>query len=168
VLAQLRNKYWIVKGRQKIKSILSRCVECKKHHGKAANEVWITLPKECISATRAFETTGVDFAGPLYLKAHAEGEQRKVYILLFTCAVIRSVHLELVNDMTVKSFINAFRRFISRRGISAVIMSDNAKSFKRSAKELEKICTILKKSGFQQMIAHNNIQWKFIRYTHMK
>ena len=41
-----------------------------------------------------FETTGVDYAGPLYIKI--AGEQNvKAYIFLFMCAWNRVVHLEL-------------------------------------------------------------------------
>ena len=37
-------------------------------------------------------------AGPLYLKNNRE----KAYICLFTCAVTRTVHLELISNMTTE------------------------------------------------------------------
>ena len=45
--------------------------------------------------------TEVDFTGALYVRA-PDGE-RKVYICLFTCAVSRAIHLEIVLDLTVES-----------------------------------------------------------------
>ena len=33
-LVQLRSKYWVVKGRQTVKKILSKCVVCKKLEGR--------------------------------------------------------------------------------------------------------------------------------------
>ena len=65
-----------------------------------------------------FQYTGVDFSGPLLVKGNPM--TRKVYICLFTCAVIRAAHLEIVEDLTVVTFLRAFRRFISIRGVSRV------------------------------------------------
>jgi len=39
------------------------------------------------------------------------------------------VHLELVESLSLKDFMLAFRRFVSRRGMPSVIWSDNAKTF---------------------------------------
>ena len=54
-----------------------------------------------------FEVTGIDFTGALYVRGNP-GET-KVYICLFTCAVSRAVHLEIVTDLTVECFLQAFR-----------------------------------------------------------
>ena len=54
----------------------------------------------------------------------------------FTCAAIRAIHLEIVEDETASSFLRAFRRFISRRGIPEYIILDNAKTFKAGSQEL--------------------------------
>ncbi|GFQ86456.1 uncharacterized protein TNCT_386531 [Trichonephila clavata] len=48
------------------------------------------LPNDRIEKSQPFEITGMDFAGPLYLK-----DGSKVYVSLFTCAVTRNVHLEI-------------------------------------------------------------------------
>ncbi|GFV88155.1 integrase catalytic domain-containing protein [Trichonephila clavipes] len=40
---------------------------------------------------------------------------RKSYVSLFTCAVTRAVHLELVSDMSTKCFYFVLRRFLARR-----------------------------------------------------
>ena len=61
-----------------------------------------------------FQTTGLDFVGPFPVKEH--GRNRPRYILLFTCIVVRAVHLEIALDLTTDSIINCIRRFISRRG----------------------------------------------------
>ena len=39
----------------------------------------------------------------------------KVYICLFTCASTRAVRLEVVNDLTLQTFIEAFHGFASRK-----------------------------------------------------
>ena len=52
-----------------------------------------------------------------------------MYLLIFTCLSIRAVHLELVEDMTTKSFVQAFVRFTNIYGIPSSIYSDNARPF---------------------------------------
>jgi len=69
-----------------------------------------------VNAVHPFEVTGVDFTGALYV-CSSDGEQ-KVYICLFTCAVSRAAHLEIVNDLILECFLQAFiRRFTSRRSL---------------------------------------------------
>ena len=98
------------------------------------------LPKDRVGDHPPFAVTGVDFAGLLY--ANTSQGQDKVYICLFTCGVTRAVHLELTVDLTANSFLHAFRRFASRRGLPTKMISDNAKTFTASAREVKKIvCT---------------------------
>lgn len=67
-----------------------------------------------ITKSPPFEVTGVDFAGPLYVKG--QGTMTKSYIALFTSAVTRAIHLELVSDLSTENFLLALKRLISRRG----------------------------------------------------
>ena len=66
---------------------------------------------------------------------------KKFYVLLFTCAVIRAVHLELVESLSCEStvYIMALRRSISRRGMPSVLVSDNAKCFWAANDRLVKV-----------------------------
>ena len=50
---------------------------------------------------------------------------KKFWIILFTCGVIRAIHLELVPALST----GAIRRFVARRGLPRVLYSDNAKGF---------------------------------------
>ena len=69
----------------------------------------------------------------------------------------------LVEDQTTKAFLRAFRRFISQRGVPECIISDNAKTFKAGAQELQRMKTqVLKPNASQQFLANHNITWKFI------
>lgn len=63
----------------------------------------------------AFSYTGVDYFGPLYVK-FGRGTVKR-YGCLFTCLVSCAVHLEMSFSLDTSSFIQAFRRFISRRGL---------------------------------------------------
>ena len=83
----------------------------------------------------AFSFTGIDFACPLFVK-NRKSDMTKVYISLFTCANSRAIHLKLVSDLTADTFLHCFCRFVSRRGIPSLIVTDNAKTFHNAAKRL--------------------------------
>ena len=95
-LADMRSRYWVPEGRQCVKKVLRKCVTCKKQEGRAFSAPQTAaLPEFRVKQVPAFSKVGVDFAGPLYVKA-ATGGVRKVYIALFSCCVTRAIHLELV------------------------------------------------------------------------
>ena len=156
-LNQVRKRFWILKGRQMLKRTVNACLLCRKHKAKPAQQISAPLPASRIEESPPFENTGVDFAGPLYCKS-----QDKVYIALFTCAVTRAIHLELVSDMTTEKFLLAFRRFVSRRGLCKTIYSDNAKTFKRANVELSVLWDSLSSKEVHEFFAGKRISWKFI------
>ena len=96
------------------------------------------LPEFRVRDVHAFSCVGVDFASPLFVKSKVKDdpEMTKVYIALFTCATSRAVHLELVPSLDAPTFLLCFRRFIGRRGLPKLIVSDNAKTFQASEKTL--------------------------------
>lgn len=81
----------------------------------------------------------------------------KAYIVVFTCAVVRTVHLELCSDMTVKSFLMAFHCFVARHGIPSVLYYNNALTFKAASHELKSIYQILQDIQEQNFCATSHI-----------
>lgn len=72
----------------------------------------------------AFKTTGVDLAGPLYLKHGG-----KVWIVLFICAVYRCVHIDFVMSLSTEAFVNVLWRFVNVCGQPKTVYSDNGTNF---------------------------------------
>ncbi|GFW62281.1 integrase catalytic domain-containing protein [Trichonephila clavipes] len=159
-LTQLRKKYWVPKGRQLVKTMIRICLVCKKYSAKPADQLSGQLPRDRITQSPPFQSVGIDFTGAILVKDN-QGT-RKSYVSLFTCAVTRAVHLELVSDMSTKCFLLALRRFLARRGNCKVIYSDNARTFKAAERELTYFANILKDSEFQSFVADKGIHWKFI------
>lgn len=126
LLTCLRNNYWIFGLRVLCKKVCRECVLCKRHDARACDQVIAPLPYDRISRSIPFSVVGMDHAGPVYC---LDTGGKKHYILLFTCGVIRAVHLELVPSLSLKDFMLAFRKFCARRGLPSVIYSDNAKTF---------------------------------------
>ena len=163
-LTQIRQTYWIPQGRQLVKRIISKCVTCRKIQGPPfRSEPTPPLPRSRVQQSQAFQFTGIDYAGPLYVRNQGNQTSSKMYICLFTCATVRALHLELVEDQTTQAFLRAFRRFISRRGIPECIISDNAKTLKAGAEELQTMKTqVLGTNTSKQFLANHSISWKFI------
>ena len=60
-----------------------------------------------------------------------------MYVCLFTCASTRAVHLELTCALNVDNFLLAFRWIVGRRRLPVTLISDNAKTFRSSSKEIQ-------------------------------
>ena len=157
-LAELRSRFWITSGRQFVKKILKPCFRCRYLDGKSFNApATAALPDFRVSEAPPFSTTGVDFAGPLFVKAEG-GEMIKSYICLFSCFITRAVHLEVVSDLATPTFVNCLRRFCARRGTPVRIVSDNAKTFKATSKLLNKL---LSETEVRDFFVSKRIIWRF-------
>ena len=133
--AELRSKFWIIRGRQFVRKVIHKCVLCRRHDAKSYRPPDPpALPPYRVTEDYPFSYTGVDFAGPLYVKESQD--VKKVYNALFTSTVSRAVHLDIVSDLTAEAFLRCFRRFTARGGVPLEIRSDNDKTLKSAAKTL--------------------------------
>jgi len=82
-LTEIRSKYWIIKGQQFVRQIIHTCVICRKLEGLPC-----TLPASPpltdfrFTEQPPFTHTGVDFAGPLYVKPQGPLNMSKVWLCL--------------------------------------------------------------------------------------
>ncbi|XP_071581646.1 uncharacterized protein [Temnothorax nylanderi] len=75
----------------------------------------------------------------------------------------RAIHLEVADDYTSDGFLAAFNRFTARRGLPAIIYSDNGTNFQGADKELtRRIREILRDPDIQNHFASDEISWNFI------
>ena len=69
ILAEIRQKYWICRGRNFIRKILKTCVLCRKYEGPPYQcPATLSLTKLQLNDAFAFFLTGIDNLGPLYVK----------------------------------------------------------------------------------------------------
>ena len=156
-LTELRATHWMIKARSLVRQVIKECPICRRHEGRPFKPLDPpALPPFRVQPSRPFDSTGIDLAGPLYIKGHGEP---KAWVCLFTCCSTRAVHLEVVPDLTTETFIRAFKRFSSRRGIPGRIISDNAQTFKAAD---QKIQALTKDPEVQDQLERKNIHWKFI------
>ncbi|CAB4016096.1 integrase core domain [Paramuricea clavata] len=109
-----------------------------------------------------FTHTGLDFLGPLYVTKKSDAQDaissEKTYICLYTCASTRAIHLELTPNLTVPSFLRSFRIFVSRFGLPATLISDNAKTFTSASHEVKNIRSV----EVQHHLTNQGVNWQFI------
>ncbi|XP_064625963.1 uncharacterized protein LOC135486793 [Lineus longissimus] len=135
LLSSLRGCYWIVGVRKLAKGVKRECVRCQRQDGAACNRPVAPLPALRVKQASPFTVTGMDYFGHMFC-ADQPGEKK--YVLLLTCAVVRAIHLELTDSLSLYNFMLAFRSFVSRRGLPSVNFSDNAKTFVAAKYELVK------------------------------
>ena len=158
-ITKLRQKYWTPSIRQCVRSLLRTCVKCIRAIGRpylAPDPP--TLPKVRVEQALPFSVTGVDFTGTLYVK-NTTGSETKCYICLFICATTRAVHLEVVPNLSTDSFLQAFRRFTSRKSLSEVMISDNATTYIAAANHLKKL---FNSPAVQEGLSRRRTEWRFI------
>ena len=158
-LTEVRSRFWILKGRALVKKIVHQCVVCRKSEGNPyLGPSPPPLPEFRLKEDPPFTYTGVDFAGPLYVKASSATASSKVWICLYTCCVVRAVHLDIVPDMTTAAFIRSLKRFSARRGLPRKFVSDNGKTFKAVAKAID---TMMRDKAIQEYLSGLKVEWLF-------
>ena len=70
-----------------------------------------------------------------------------------------AVHLLLTRRLRADAFLLAFRRFTTRRGLPATLISGNPNTFKSASKDLAKIA---RAKEVLHYLTHNGVTWKFI------
>jgi hypothetical protein len=173
-LAQVRLVYWVPQGRQKVQSILHFCRVCRSADGGAFKTPETPpLPPFRVRQSPPFSYVGIDYMGPLIVKIPPtivivkEGRKekkkvitsKKVWISLFTCAVVRAVHLELVDDQASDEFLMALRRCAAMYGKPTMIVCDNAGQFQTTKLLLAELS---RQRNVQEYCAKEGISWHFI------
>ncbi|XP_053691070.1 uncharacterized protein LOC128739599 [Sabethes cyaneus] len=124
------------------------------------------LPASRVTAARPFSTTGVDYFGPVYVRPGYRRTAVKTYVSVFDCFMMKATHLVLVTDLPTARFIQALRRFTSRRGKCITLWSDNGSNFVGAKNQMRELLKILNTKEHHQKVAKecadNGMQWMFI------
>lgn len=133
----MRQLWWISSMWQAIKKVQSWCNICKKLQGKPHFPPDLPpFPDFRVRRTEPYQVTSVDYTGLIQVRKSSSGV-RKVYAILFTCAVTRAIHTELVDDWSSERFLHALRRFTSRNEFPQILLSDNATQFVNASNYLQ-------------------------------
>lgn len=164
-LSFILDEFWIIGGRTAVKSIIWKCVRCARFLQIRGQQLMGQLPVHRVTPSRPFLHSGIDYAGPIYLKTWRGRNAReyKAYIALFVCESTSAIHLEIVTDYTIDAFIAAYKRFTARRGICATLRSDCGTNFKGADSELRNLfsATSTQLGPLATLLANNGTQWLF-------
>ena len=112
-ITEIRSRYWIVRGRSQVRMLIRKCVVCRHKKGSHYQVPPPPLPDYRVREAPPFAATGIDYAGPFYVRYPGRSEVHKAWLCLFTCAVVRAVHLELVPDISACTFLRCLKRFVA-------------------------------------------------------
>ncbi|KRY97294.1 hypothetical protein T4C_4113, partial [Trichinella pseudospiralis] len=76
--------------------------------------------------------------------------------------VVRTIHLEIVPDQTIESFLRSLRRFVARRGRPDTIQSDNFRTFHQANAFLKHVFSGRNWETVQRHLASERVEWIFI------
>ena len=155
-LSLYRQCCWTPKIRSHIKSLL-RCVVCQRIKSSTIKRPPPPpLPAERVKWVPPFTNVGVDHTGSFSIKDE-KGNKTKAYICNFICAATRTVHLEVVENLSTTSFIMCLRRLAASKGVPSIILSDNHHMFIVGETFL---LEMQQDPAVQDHLSSNNIRWK--------
>lgn len=161
----LRSKgYWIIGAKRLVASVIHACVICRKLRGKLEYQKMADLPDDRVNPSPPFSCVGLDVFGPWEIttrKTRGGVANSKRWAVLFTCLSTRAVHIELIEEMTSSSFINALRRFMSIRGTVVLLKSDRGTNFVSGAKELGLNSINVEDCQLQNFLQNKGVTWRF-------
>ena len=131
-LTELRQRYWITKGRNYVRKLLFKCRTCRKHQ-TTSYDYPKSPPLTSLRTqdSQAFAVTGIDNFGPVNVKDvfYARSRTQKAWATLYTCASTRAIILDLVAHPSAPDFTASLTRFIARRGCPNHVITDNGSNF---------------------------------------
>ncbi|XP_026464695.1 uncharacterized protein LOC113367289 [Ctenocephalides felis] len=168
ILINIRQKYWPINRRNIIKGIIKECTICRRFQAAQSQQLMGSLPADRVTSKRPFLAVGVDYAGPIELRASRlrKAPRIKAYIVVYICMSTKAVHLDLVTELSTAAFLDSLKRFVSRRGVCQTIYSDNGTNFVGASNELDRLYKYFKnninKKELIESVSTIGITWKFI------
>ena len=115
-LCETPRKFWILRGRNLVKKVVKDYVTCRKLRQYPYSTQMADLPPERLKIfSPPFSVTGVVLFGLFWLK-YGRNKKIKNWGAVFTCATVRAIHLEIVQDLSTEAFLHALRRFAAHHG----------------------------------------------------
>ncbi|XP_069108973.1 uncharacterized protein [Argopecten irradians] len=155
---------WIIGAKRLIGSTIHHCVTCRRLRGSFCSQKMADLPEDRLTPGPPFSFVGVDTFGPGDVTARRMRgglATSKRWAIMFTCLVSRGIHIELVEELSTSSFINALRRFVSIRGPVRQFRSDRGTNFVGAVNELQMIHQFVEKPQVQRFLLDKESTWIF-------
>nr|XP_034303841.1 uncharacterized protein LOC117681830 [Crassostrea gigas] len=122
-------------------------------------------PVDRLTPGPPFSAIGVDVFRPWTVaasKTRGGLSHSKRWAVLFTCLTSRSILIEVMEEMSASSFINALRRFVSIRGPVKEIRSDRGTNFLGALDAIQADAVYTEKGPVRDYLCNNRITWILI------
>lgn len=169
LLSLTRQRYWILSGRNVVRSRVHACNVCFRARPRSCSPpIMADLPKCRFQVSKPFAHTGLDYCGPLNITLTRKRgiRSQKAYVCVFICLSTRAVHVEVAPDLSTDSFLNALKRFLSRRGSVEKIYSDHGTNFIGARAYLDELHAFLLSKTHSEKWNHEltnqRITWEMI------
>jgi len=105
-LNEIQNSgFWIIGVNTLTKSLISRCVTCRRKRGELGKQKMADLPADRVIKSAPFTYTGVDLFGPFVIKIKRKLLKR--YGILFIFCMSRAIHIETSESLEpIRSFLH--------------------------------------------------------------
>ena len=140
VLANLINDGILIGGgKTLLKSIAAKCLFCRIRRRKLLDQQMGNLPGFRTEIRKApFTSVAIDFFGFLKIKI-SRNVNINGSVMVVVCMTTRCAHLELCSNVDTNSFLKAWRRFTSNRGVHPNhVFSDGGGAFQGAHEPIRK------------------------------
>ena len=160
LISLVRRKYWITHIQKIVKTVARSCVVCKRRFALPDCQKMADLPVARVDSCHPpFYSVGLDCLGP-YMVKYGRGNIKR-YGCIFTCMTKRAVHIEKLDTLDSDSFVNALRRFTSRRGTPHSIYCDNGTNIVGGHNELKRALKSVVREPIESFCLKSDIIWTF-------
>lgn len=159
-LQEVRQQYWVPKGRITVQRFLRPCLFCKRLNARPIQPIMADLPPFRLeSHLPVFANTGVDYFGPVEIKILRSRAKR--WGCLFICLSTRAVDIEMAYALSTDSFILCLNRFEARFGTPSAYYSYNGTNFVGANNELLKCLKELDQAKITDTLFVRGVKWFF-------
>ena len=169
-MAMSRHDAWIISAKKLAKQIIRHCIRCRFVRKRLQGQKMAVLPSIVQEHCPPFTNVGLDFRGPVIIKAMTNKRgSMKVWILLFLCLNTKAISLEISPGYSTEDFLLAYSSHVSIRGNPTYVHSDRGSQLVAARKELcdeplqydwNKIASSTERAGTTWNFAPAGAQWR--------
>lgn len=114
VIGSIRHPFWISWIKTVVKKVVKRCQICKLEQAKLKPLLmgqW--LEDRLTLFIPPFSYVWLDYFGPIIVTFGRRHEKR--WVALFTCLTIRTIHIEIWENLSTDAYLMCIRNFINRQ-----------------------------------------------------
>ena len=156
---ELRASFYILRIKQVVRNVISKCAKCKLLYARPAAPMMAPLPAHRIRPfDRPFQMVGIDYFDPFTISMLRRKLKR--YGVMFTCLNTRTVHIEVSDSLDTDLFLLAFWR----SPIDVVALrssSDIGTNLVAGDREIREKPDNVDQEKIGSNLANRYIEWKF-------